>query len=522
MSIYILIFFIVATHATQIVFLYLQCRPLDGLWASRVPHSKCFTRQQLSLVIYIGYSLDAFTDLICTSITVTIIIYTKLSSRSAIGFAVLIGFGTLITACAIVKTITLKAIFMVDFTWESTIPVYFTIAEYYGGIVIASIPNLAGLFARSAKDDIPLYESARNSSPQPVSRKDSAWTMGTPRIPIPGASRKHDSISTFGMSDGHVGSRVTIVDDRLTVVEDDGDRLTRVAEEGDDAIRRIKLDNRSTGTTTLKSSHLGWNKEDVIGLGILGRHDTFGRDRSRRDGTYLDSISSFGHVTRPSTPKRTSVAFHPAASRAASIMQSSQIGSPVSPSFPTVHGFPSIASTPRIPKSSVTTRSAASSIYSEAPPSAGLPPLPSQAVPSQELSFFLESPSSPPTPKTPKTPTWTTSPSGFKSPKVSKTPTGAGSRTPTGFGARTPQGSSTPRGGSRPPTPKRSTSVTVPVSKYQAEMSGALTGGSQRKKQQSSDLRRARSNKALPRPPPERRVVDIPAPVKFDSTDTSY
>ena len=197
LSIYILIFFIVATHATQIVFLYLQCRPLDGLWASRVPNSKCFTRQQLSLVIYIGYSLDAFTDLICTSITVTIIIYTKLSSRSAIGFAVLIGFGTLITACAIVKTITLKAIFMVDFTWESTIPVYFTIAEYYGGIVIASIPNLAGLFARSAKDDIPLYESARNSSPQPVSRKDSAWTMGTPRITIPGASRKHEQHLDF-------------------------------------------------------------------------------------------------------------------------------------------------------------------------------------------------------------------------------------------------------------------------------------------------------------------------------------
>ena len=507
--------FISASHIAQTVFLFLQCKPLDALWYASMEDIKCFTHEQLSLVYYIGYSLDALTDLLCASVPVAIIFRLQLSNNTRIGLYILMGLGTLIAGCALVKTITISGAWARDYTWESAVPTWFTIAEYYGAVVLASAPSLSGLLAPKGKSNPTLYgvQGARNGSLHNMPRKGSAWTLATPKLP--GIAKKHFSISTFGISEGAEGSRLTLVDNRLTVVEEDEDRLICVAEEGNDDLERATLDNQSVRTATLKGGQFGWNKEDVFGLGILGKDDLFGREgsvRTRAD-TCASSIYSVGRPTRPSTPKRMTISTRPTTPKVAS-RPSSRPGTPKSPGFTRMPGTPKMPGTPR------TRFSVASSIYSDPPASAGLPTIPSPPASAKILPLVIKSSSKPTTPKTPKTPAWTALPSGFTTPKGSGTPTRYGANTPTGPGSRTPKGSSTPGGGSRPGTPKQSMSAAVPMSKFRAEISEEVAAEVKRVGK-FSNLGMEKS-KALPQPPLELRVIDIPAPAKFDPHDSSY
>ena len=500
--------------------LFLQCKPLDAIWYASVQDAQCFSHQQLALVYYNGYGVDALTDLVCASIPLAVICQLQLSNSSRIGLCVLIGFGTLIAGCAVAKTITISGAWSADFTWDSAVPTWFTIAEHYGGIVVASIPNLGGLLAPNAKSNPTLYgvEGARNGSLHSMPRKGSAWTLATPRIPMPAVAKKHFSISTFGMSEGEEGSRLTLVENRLTVVGEDEDRLTCVAEEGDDHLERATLDSRSARTVTLKGGYGGWNQEDVIGLGMLGKDDTFGKELKNkpRAETCASSIYSIGRLTRSSspkssTPKRLTISTRPITPRSIS-RPSSRPGTPKSPGF---SRMPSTPKMPGTPKRSART-SVASSIYSDPPVSAGLATIPSPPASAQALPRISEASSRPTTPKTPKMAAWAASPSGFTTPKGSRTPTGLGSRTPAGSGSRTPNGSSTPTRGSRPGTPKRSMSVAVPVSKFRAEISEEVAA-EVRKVGKFSDMGMERG-KNLPQPPLEVRVVDIPALKRFDAS----
>ena len=506
-SILILLLFIIASHTAHLVFLLLQCRPLDVVWSASIPSSNCFTRQQLSLVYYIGYSVEALTDLICASLPIAIISRGRLSSGSRIAYGALIGFGILITGCAIFKTVTLTDALTSDYTWESTIPVWFTIAEYYGGIVAASIPSLVGLFARSVHTDKAVYHGARDGGLRSAHRKGNTWARAGPRKGSHGVDKKHFSISTFGMSEGEVGSRVTIVDNRFTVVvEDDGDRLTCVAEEADEEFEKGMLDNRSTRTATWKNSNMGWNQEDVFSLRMLGKDDPF----SQEDGSDLrgEIYASYG---RSDTPKRASMRSRPTAPKALPIRPLSGLESPKSPDWLVAERAQ------RTPTTLIRRSSTTSSTYSPTPASSVLASIPSPPTNSRDLPFILEQSWRYATPGIPKTPTSTTSPSGFRPFQSPKTPHNIGSHQSTGFISEVPQGAATPGGRSIPAKPKRPLSVTVPRSKFQADMSEEQSAGDGNR----SEPRSAKS-RFWSRAPLEMRVVDIAVPEEFDSLDATY
>lgn len=501
-SIWILATFLITSHIAHITLLLLQCRPLDAVWYANVGGAQCFSLEQVSLIYYIGYGVGALTDFLCASIPVMILCRLQLDDRSRVGICVLVGFGTLIAGCAVAKTITISGAWSSDFTWNSTVPTWFTIAEHYCGIVLVSIPSLLGLSAPKAKSNPSLYSvesRAHGGTLGSGPRKASTWA--TARIPRPTIAKKHFSISTFGLSEGEEGSRLTLVENRFTVVEDDEDRLTCVDEECDDDHDGTTLGSRSIRTATMKSQS-AWNQEAVIGLGMLGKQDTFGREqRDRQQPDFRGhSIYSIGRLTRPNTPKastpsRLTITTRPPLSRNGS-RPSSKPGTPKSP------GFPRSPMTPRRPGISKrsTRASIASSLYSSPPTSAGLATIPSPPPSARPLPNIAHTSSRP---TTPKLPAWAATPAGLH--------TAEGSRTPTG--TRTPRGS-------RPSTPKRSMSVVVPVSKFRAEVLEEAT----REAQQIGNLSdlEADKAKALPKPPLELRVLDIPTVKKFDPDDATY
>ena len=125
----------------------MQCRPMAKIWNPQLPGT-CFSSHITYLAGYIGFGLDAFTDLICAGIPVLILHRLHINSRTKFALCLLMSLGSLTAGCAIAKAITLKGVFASDYTFALTKPAICTIVEHLTSTTLVSLPALQPLFIK--------------------------------------------------------------------------------------------------------------------------------------------------------------------------------------------------------------------------------------------------------------------------------------------------------------------------------------------------------------------------------------
>lgn len=159
---WVVIAFCAASHFVQIMLFLVQCRPMAAIWNPRV-QGKCFSPHITYLVGYIGFGLDAFTDLICAAIPIFILHRLQMNARTKVALCCLIGLGSLTAGCAIAKAVTLKGVFSDDYTWGLWKPAVCTIIEHLTSITLVSLPALRPFFNRILESATPRGGSGKRS-----------------------------------------------------------------------------------------------------------------------------------------------------------------------------------------------------------------------------------------------------------------------------------------------------------------------------------------------------------------------
>ena len=144
---WVVIAFCAASHFAQVLLFLVQCRPMAAIWNPHI-HGKCFSPHITYLAGYIGFGLDAFTDLVCAAIPIFILHRLQMNQRTKLALCCLIGLGSLTAACAIAKAITLEGVFSHDYTYSLWKPAVCTIIEHLTGITLVSLPALRPFFNR--------------------------------------------------------------------------------------------------------------------------------------------------------------------------------------------------------------------------------------------------------------------------------------------------------------------------------------------------------------------------------------
>lgn len=165
---WVVIAFVSASHLSQVILFMVQCRPMAGIWNPHI-HRKCFSSRITYMAGYIGFGLDAFTDLICAGIPIFILQRLQINQRTKLALCGLMSLGSLTAACAIAKAVTLEGVFASDYTYALTKPAICTIVEHLTSITLISIPALKPLFNK-------LLDVSRFSSSKLSSRSYLRWT----------------------------------------------------------------------------------------------------------------------------------------------------------------------------------------------------------------------------------------------------------------------------------------------------------------------------------------------------------
>lgn len=158
---WVVIAFVSASHLSQVILFLIECRPMAAVWNPHI-HGKCFSSHITYLAGYIGFGLDAFTDLICAGIPIFILHRLHINKRTKLALCCLMGLGSLTAGCAIAKAITLKGVFAFDYTWDLTKPAICTIIEHLTSITLVSLPALKPLFNKLL--DVSRLNSSKLSS----------------------------------------------------------------------------------------------------------------------------------------------------------------------------------------------------------------------------------------------------------------------------------------------------------------------------------------------------------------------
>ena len=137
-----------ASHLAQVILFLVQCRPMAAIWDPQI-HGKCFSSHITYLAGYIGFGLDAFTDLVCAAIPISVFYQSQIKKRNKIALSCLMGIGSLTAGCAIAKAVTLKGVFAQDYSWALTAPAMCTIIEHLVGMSLICAPTLAPLIGRA-------------------------------------------------------------------------------------------------------------------------------------------------------------------------------------------------------------------------------------------------------------------------------------------------------------------------------------------------------------------------------------
>lgn len=153
------------SHMAQILLFCVQCRPMPAIWnPQQYPHAKCFSSHITYLAGYIGFGLDAFTDLMTAIIPIVVIRALQMNTRTKTALCILMGLGVLTAICAVAKAITLQGVFAADYTWALWRPGLCTIIEHLMGMIIASAPALNPLFKRALRTPTSVYGSSNSHS----------------------------------------------------------------------------------------------------------------------------------------------------------------------------------------------------------------------------------------------------------------------------------------------------------------------------------------------------------------------
>lgn len=160
--IWVVIAFCAASHFAQVMLFLVQCRPMAAIWNSRI-HGKCFSPHITYLAGYIGFGLDAFTDLVCAAIPIFILHRLQMNVRTKVALCCLIGLGSLTAGCAISKAVVLKGVFSEDYTWALWKPAVCTIIEHLTSITLVSLPALRPFFSKILDATTPRAGSGKRS-----------------------------------------------------------------------------------------------------------------------------------------------------------------------------------------------------------------------------------------------------------------------------------------------------------------------------------------------------------------------
>lgn len=144
---WVVIAFCAASHFAQVMLFLVQCRPMAAIWNPHI-HGKCFSPHITYLAGYIGFGLDAFTDLVCAAIPIFVLRGLQINERTKVALCILIGLGSLTAGCAIAKAVTLKGVFSNDYSWALWKPAVCTIVEHLTGITLVSLPALRSFFSK--------------------------------------------------------------------------------------------------------------------------------------------------------------------------------------------------------------------------------------------------------------------------------------------------------------------------------------------------------------------------------------
>ncbi|KAL6721282.1 hypothetical protein ACLMJK_000384 [Lecanora helva] len=135
-----------ASHLAQVILFIVQCRPMSAIWNPHIQGAKCFSPHITYLAGYIGFGLDAGTDLICAGIPIFILHRLHINQRTKLALCCLMGLGSLTAGCAIAKAVLLENIFATDYTYAITKPAICTIVEHLSSMTLVSLPALKPLF----------------------------------------------------------------------------------------------------------------------------------------------------------------------------------------------------------------------------------------------------------------------------------------------------------------------------------------------------------------------------------------
>ena len=141
---------------------------MAAIWNPHI-HGKCFSPHITYLAAYIGFGLDAFTDLICAGIPIFILHRLQIQLRTKLALCCLMALGSLTAGCAIAKAILLDGVFAFDYTWALVKPAFCTIVEHLTSITLVSLPALKPLF-KKLLDASSRITFSSNRSPHPHHR----------------------------------------------------------------------------------------------------------------------------------------------------------------------------------------------------------------------------------------------------------------------------------------------------------------------------------------------------------------
>ncbi|CAD6581152.1 MAG: hypothetical protein ASARMPREDX12_000373 [Alectoria sarmentosa] len=143
-----------ATHAVQLAMLLAECRPLNALWDLGV-HGTCYSPDTTYITTYVAFSLDAFTDLVCSGIPIFVIYRMQMNMRTKVALCVLMGLGVFAEQALSLILVSLPILrpFFLNF---------FTLTE--SDRPSSRIPNSNRGFFRRAPPDYSLFNSTNNSN----------------------------------------------------------------------------------------------------------------------------------------------------------------------------------------------------------------------------------------------------------------------------------------------------------------------------------------------------------------------
>lgn len=132
-------------HVAQLAMLLAECVPLSAMWNPSV-HGRCYSPKTAYTTTYVAFTLDAFTDLVCSGIPIFVIYRMQMNTRTKAALCVLMGLGVFTAMCAVAKSITLEGIWSRDFTWNEVNVVRWACAEQALSLILVSLPILRPLF----------------------------------------------------------------------------------------------------------------------------------------------------------------------------------------------------------------------------------------------------------------------------------------------------------------------------------------------------------------------------------------